>query len=111
MPHVPVAADNPNGLNDIAERRWAAIQAERPDLEPALTLQKRLLGLVIGLAAEVAAAKLPRLSLPPKYLAAKLSRGVPVLSSGPIPVPAASLTPALLRLCEELATGPATEPA
>jgi FdhE protein len=111
MPHVPVAVANPNGVNEIAERRWAAILAERPDLEPALQLQRRLLGLVIELAAAVAAGKLPRLSLPPKYLAAKLNRGVPVLSGEPIPVPSASLTPALLRLCQQLATGAAAEPA
>ena len=111
MPHVPVSAVNPRGLAEIAQRRWADIQAEKPDLEPALALQRRLIGLVIDLSTSIAGAKLPRLSLPPKYLAAKLARGVPVFAGEPIPVPSAALTPALLRLCEELAAGGATEPA
>jgi FdhE protein len=102
---------NPAGLGDLARRRWAAILEARPDLEPALALQGRLLGLVIELSTSVAAAPLPRLSLPPKYLAAKLARGVPALSAEPIPVPAATLTPVLLRLCEALASGGAGDAA
>jgi FdhE protein len=95
----------------MAQRRWAAIRETRPDLEPALALQRRLLGLVIDLSAAISGARLPRLSLPPRYLAAKLARGVPVLSAEPIPVPAATLTPVLLKLCEELAAGGAGDAA
>ena len=102
---------NPEGLGDMAQRRWTAILEARPDLEPALALQRRMLGLVIDLAASVAGAPLPRLSLPPKYLAAKLARGIPALSAEPIPVPDALLTPVLLRLCEALAAGGAGESA
>jgi FdhE protein len=111
MPHVPVSAVNPVRLGDMAQRRWAAIREARPDLEPALSLQGRLLGLVIDLSAAISGARLPRLSLPPKYLAAKLARGVPALSAEPIPVPAATLTPVLLKLCEELAAGGAGDAA
>ena len=111
MPHVPVAAVSASGLNDIASRRWAAIEQDRPDLEPALALQRRLLGLVIGVSESIAATKLPRLSLPAKYIAAKLSRGVPALTGEPIPLPAQSLTPLLLQLCEALAAGGAGEAA
>jgi FdhE protein len=111
MPHVPVSAVNPASLGDMAQRRWEAIREARPDLEPALALQRRLLGLVIDLSAAMSGARLPRLSLPPKYLAAKLARGVPVLSSEPIPVPAATLTPILLDLCEALASGGAGDAA
>ena len=111
MPHVPVSAVNPASLGDMAQRRWAIIQETRPDLEPALALQRRLLGLVMDLSAAISGTRLPRLSLPPKYLAAKLARGVPVLSGEPIPVPAATLTPVLLNLCEELAAGGAGDAA
>src|SRR5262245_16940700 len=111
MPHVPVSAPNPAGLAEIANRRWEGIRADRPDLEPALALRRRLIGLVIELSGSLAGAKLPRLSLPPKYLSAKLARGVPAFAGEPIPVPAAALTPVLLRLCRELASGGASEPA
>ena len=45
--------------------------------------------------------RLPRLSLPPNYLAAKLASAVPVLSGEPIPLPVALLKPALVELCEK----------
>jgi FdhE protein len=105
MPYVPVSPANARGLADTAERRWAAILAARPDLEPALALQRRLISLVIEVAATIDGGRLPRLSLPPKYVAVKLARGVPAFSAEPIPVPVAALTPALLRLCEELGAG------
>ena len=111
MPYVPISRMNARGLADAAERRWAAILAARPDLEPALALQRRLISLVIQVAETIEGGRLPRLSLPPKYVAAKLARGVPAFSAEPIPVPVAALTPALLRLCEELAAGGAGEAA
>jgi FdhE protein len=111
MLHVPVAPPTARGLTDMAERRWAAIRASRPDLEPALALQRRLLTLVIEIAEAIDGGRLPRLSLPPKYVAAKLARGVPALSAEPIPVPVAALTPALLRLCDELGAGGAGDAA
>jgi FdhE protein len=87
------------------------VLAGRPDLAPALDLQRRLLRLVSDLAATLETGRLPRLSLPPKYLAAKLARGVPVLAGEPIPLPVAVLRPALGRLCEALAEGGAGEAA
>src|SRR5258705_10968942 len=53
----------------------------------------------------MAEARLRRLSLPAKYIPAKLSRGVPVLPGGPIPLPSTLLKPALLKFCSELAAG------
>jgi FdhE protein len=88
-----------------ASARWAALMAIRPDLEPAIALQRQLIGLVVDLADTVERSRLPRLSLPPRYLAAKLIRGVPVLAGEPIPLPVAALTPVLIRLCEELSAG------
>lgn len=94
-----------------ASRRWDALAAARPDLVPAVVLQRQLLGLVLDLADVIDHGRLPKLSLPPKYLAAKLARGVPALSGEPIPLPVAVLKPTLLRLCEELSAGGAGEAA
>ena len=105
MPYVTIPAVSRPHLLDSAGRRWQAVGASRPDLEPALNLQRQLLTLVIDLARTIDGGRLPRLSLPAKYLAAKLSRGVPALSGEPIPLPAALLKPALVRFCAELAAG------
>jgi len=94
-----------------ARRRWDALVEERPDLVPAIDLQRQLIGLVVDLADTIEHGRLPRLSLPPKYLAAKLARGVPALAGEPIPLPINVLRPTLLRLCEELSTGGAGEAA
>ena len=85
--------------------------AARPDLKPAIDLQRSLIATVVELIGAIELQRLPRLSLPPKYVAAKLSRGVPALASEPIPVPVAALTKPLLRLCRELAAGGAGEAA
>jgi FdhE protein len=111
MPHVLIPAISRQNQADLAEQRWRDVLAARPDLAPALDLQRRLLRLVSDLGATLEAGRLPRLSLPPKYLAAKLARGVPVLAGEPIPLPVAVLRPALGRLCEALAEGGAGEAA
>jgi FdhE protein len=103
--------DTRDGRMAHAERRWTALLAARPDLEPAVALQRQLIGLVLDLTETVERARLPRLSLPPRYLAAKLGRGVPALAAEPIPLPVPMLTPTLIRLCEELAKGGAADAA
>ena len=95
----------------FAEARWQAVARSRPDLEPALGLQRNLLGLVIDLAEQIERGPLPRLTLPPRYLAAKLARGVPALAGEPIPLPVPLLEDALLHLCDALASGGAGEAA
>ena len=49
MAYVAVLAANRGDLLDIAERRWTAIRTSRPDLAPALELQRTLLTLVVEL--------------------------------------------------------------
>jgi FdhE protein len=88
-----------------ASSRWAALAAARPDLEPAVALQRQLIGLVVDLAEAIERGRLPRLALPPRYVAAKLARGVPALAGEPIPLPVALVKPALIRLCEALSAG------
>ena len=111
MPYVTIPACSREDLLDSAERRWQAIRTVRPDLEPALALQRELLTRIIDLAAMLAGSRLPKLSLPPKYLAAKLARGVPALAGEPVPLPVPVLTPTLLQLCDALAEGGAGEAA
>src|SRR5437870_5241118 len=111
MAYLAVSAGNRGDLLEAAERRWTAIRAARPDLAPALDLQRTLLTLVVDLEHTLDNGRLPRLSLPPKYLAAKLARGVPVFTGEPIPVPSAIIKPTLLQLCEALAAGGAGDAA
>jgi len=110
-PYLPVSGRNRVEVLEIAEERWRGIAVARPDLEPALALQRRLLTLVIELTEALDRAPLPRLSLPPKYLAVKLSRGVPGFAGEPVPLPVPTMTPVLLELCKALATGGAGDAA
>ncbi|HEV8346347.1 MAG TPA: formate dehydrogenase accessory protein FdhE [Vicinamibacterales bacterium] len=115
MPYVPLPAGEwPQAIEsvlDTAERRWRAILEARPDLAPAIDLQRRLLTLVNELGRTIEAGRLPRLSLPPKYLAAKLTRGVPAFAGEPLPLPVPLLKNALVELSEALAAGGAGETA
>ena len=111
MPYVDLAAPTEGSRLARARARWDAILAARPDLEPAVRLQRQLIGTVLSLAEAVDLRPLPRLSLPPGYLAAKLRRGVPAWTGEPIPVPAALLKPAMLKLCDDLSAGGAGEAA
>jgi len=111
MAYVRIGAISRENLLISAEARWRAILAARPDLAPALTLQRGLLTLVVDVEAAIAATGLPRLSLPPKYLAAKLARGVPALAGEPIPVPVRVMLPTLRQLCDTLGAGGAGDAA
>jgi FdhE protein len=110
MPLVIVTQPAPEALQEISTRRWDDLRAARPDLIPAVDLQQHLLNIVVA-AAQAIEGKLPRLSLPPKYLAAKLVRGVPIFSGEPIPLPVHVLKASFLQLCDALAAGGAGEAA
>jgi len=111
MPYAPPEPATRASRLAAADARWGQTLAVRPDLEPAVKLQQELLGLVIDLTETVEQGRLPRLSLPPKYLAAKLARGVPALVGEPVPVPTAVLKPTFIKLCDALARGGAGEAA
>jgi len=110
MSLVTVSQPPPDELRAISTSRWDELRSARPDLAPAVDLQQRLLSIVVS-AATALQGKLPRLSLPPKYLAAKLARGVPILAGEPIPVPLHVLKSAFLTLCDALAAGGAGDAA
>jgi FdhE protein len=111
MPYVAVSLEKQPIVLDTAERRWRAILEARADLAPAIDLQRRLLTLVSELGATIDNGRVPRLSLPPKYLAAKLGRGVPAFAGEPIPLPVAVMRPTLVQLCDALAEGGAGQTA
>jgi FdhE protein len=111
MPLVSVEQPARDELEIMSGRRWEDLRLARPDLGPAVELQQRLLAIVGRVAQALSAGRLPRLSLPPKYLAAKLGRGVPIFAGEPIPVPVGLLKPSLLNLCDALAAGGAGEAA
>jgi hypothetical protein len=111
MPYVDLAPATRASRKAEAEARWAALGAAQPDLGPAILLQSELIAILLDLVESVEAGGLPRLSLPPKYVAAKLDRGIPALIAEPIPIPGSVLTPALGRLCDVLAGGGAGEAA
>jgi FdhE protein len=110
MPLVTVPRPTAEQLQEISTRRWDDLRAARPDLAPAVDLQERLLTIVLS-AARAIEGKLPRLSLPPRYLDAKLKRGVPILTGEPIPLPVQVLKSSFLKLCDALASGGAGEAA
>ena len=105
MPYVALAQATREARDQAAAIRWAALLKLRPELEPAVTLQHELIGQVTDLVELIERGRLPRLSLPARYLAAKLQRGVPALAGEPIPLPVPLLKPALSRLCSALARG------
>ena len=109
MPYLTIASVTLEEALPVADVRWAAVVERRPDLAPAVDLQRRLIEHVFDLKATLEVTRLPRLSLPPKYLALKLTRGVPVLATEPIPLPVTILARTLLALCDELAEGGAGE--
>src|SRR3954471_7751428 len=99
MPLVSAPHPGSEELHELSTRRWDDLRAARPDLAPAVDLQQHLLTIVIA-AGDAIEGKLPRLSLPPKYLDAKLRRGVPVLNGEPIPLPVQVLKSSFLKLCD-----------
>ena len=109
MPYIFVPSVSREELLPAANQRWEAVLTDRPELGAAVKLRRRLVELVIGLKQTIEGGRLPRLSMPPRYVAAKLSRGVPALSGEPIPLPVRALTGVLISLCGELAAGGAGE--
>jgi FdhE protein len=96
-----------------AERRWTAVAEARPDLQPAISLQRRLIGLIVELADRIDHPRqgLSGWTLAPEALAAKLARGLPALAGELVPLPVAILTAPLLDLCAALAAGGAADAA
>jgi len=92
---------------EIAEHRWCETLQRRPDLEPAVELQRRIVTRTHELAA-IIEQKLPvTLDLDPKQVAAKLRRHTPMLVGEAIVVDAGAIVPFVLGFCEDLSSGTA----
>ena len=111
MPYVALAPVTPRSRQIEAQARWNVLLMRKPELARAVALQQDLIGIVADLASAFDRGRLPRLSLPPKYLAAKLKQGVPALVGEPVPLPVPVLKPGLIRLCTALERGGAGEAA
>lgn len=111
MPYLPLVPAARSARLELAFERWGAILRAAPELESAVALQRQLITLILDTADAIQHAGLPRLSLPPRYLAAKLRSSVPVLAGEPVPLPLHVLGPALVQMCEALGRGGAGEAA
>jgi len=105
MAYVALAPSPRASRVALAEARWTRLAVEHPDLSPAVTLQRQLIETGLDLLDAIENGHVPRLSLPPRYVAAKLGRRVPALSAEPIPVPTPVLAPGLTRYTRILAAG------
>ena len=98
---------SPDRALEVAEQRWRETLDRRPDLEPAIELQRRLVTRSQELAV-IIDQKLPvTLDLSPAPVAAKLRRHTPVLVGEAIVVDARALVPFVLGFCEDLSSGAA----
>lgn len=109
MPYAVVPPVDRASRRALANACWTGMHAAKPDLDAAISLQRKLIGAVEELVATLGARPLPRLSLPPKYLTAKLKAGIPALANEPIPMPYDLLGDGFARLCEALADGASGE--
>ncbi|MFN7915951.1 MAG: formate dehydrogenase accessory protein FdhE [Vicinamibacterales bacterium] len=105
MPYAVVTQGDRAARLALANARWTAMLAAKPDLAPAISLQRRLIALVLDLSAAFEGTHRPRLSLPPRYVTTKLRSGIPALTGEPIQVPVDALAPTLLGLVAALAEG------
>jgi FdhE protein len=105
MPFLALAPATRDARLALGAARWTALLLKRPDLQPAVALQQQLIGRLVDVLETLEHGKLPKLSLPGKYLAAKLARGTPALAGEPIPLPVALLTKTLTELCRILEVG------
>jgi FdhE protein len=96
-------------LRDRLDRRLGELSSSRPDLDRALDLQHTLLSRQIDLLEVIRTGGLPGLALPPRYVSAKLQRGIPVLHGEPVPLPAHIFALSAREFSEHLAKGGAGE--
>ena len=96
-------------LRASLDRRLAELSATRPDLTRALELQRTLLGRQVDMLDTFRSGGVPSVSLPPRYLAAKLQRSIPALYGEPIPLPGKIVELSAREYCGHLASGGAGE--
>lgn len=94
------------------DARLAALTTRRPDLAAAATLQRALLGRMIGLSGRLEdESRTTDFSALKGAAVSRLKQGVPALRGDAVPLPVALLAPELTSVCEALAEGGAGDPA
>ena len=96
----------PFQLLDLAETRWREIEANQPDLAPAIALQRRLVARTIRTVNNLANEE-PLLHFSVAELAEKLLAGVPILRGEVVALPVSLLSPLIGEACDDLASGEA----
>ena len=94
-------------LLEEAERRWATLERERPELTEAIALQRRLVERGLALAAAIDDLPLPRVG----DAAQRLNGKRPILSGAAVDLDATPFEPFVLAFCDDLALGDAGRPA
>lgn len=91
----------PAELLATAKARWTALQRKRPDLAPAIRLQRVLVRRQIETAAALVEFPFPP-PLTRASLAAKLASGTPAFSGESVPLPTMRLGPLAIEMCRLL---------
>ena len=92
---------------ETAERQWRVLAARRPDIEPAIAVQRRLLRRALALGSQSETFPAIPATLTPTEVARKLEEGRPVLIGETIETDGSVLTPFLLGFCDDLESGSA----
>jgi FdhE protein len=100
-----IREEDPATLMRRADARWDEILLERPDLEPAVALQRSLVARVLECVNVLASDGYPTFVIPPAALHEKMAAGVPALRGETFPIPDALAESALLDFCNRLAEG------
>ena len=95
---------DPDALVRLAETRWAEIAAARPELVPAIAVQRPMVVRTIR-AVDRLRLEPPALRLTPQRIAEKLGAGEPFLRGEAAALPVALLAPLVLAACDDLAAG------
>ncbi len=94
-----------------AERQWLEMVARRVDLEPAVSLQRRLITRSLALGTVVDSTRPAHLQLDDTDVARKLREKTPFLLGEPVALANAETDSFILGFCEDLAGGAAGAPA
>ncbi len=98
-------------LIEQAEVRWKTIGRARPEMEPAVALQRVLVSRLAAALDLLAVRGLPALPVTNARAASKLAQGVPAFRGESVLPPVDALGPLLRDVCEVLARGGAGPPA
>ena len=96
-------------LLDQAQARWTDLAASRPDLAPAIAVQRSMVTRTIDAVRRLGATEIADITLEPALAATKLRAATPVLRGEVLALPVELLGPLVLHACDDLAAGRAGE--